>query len=133
MPITVFQLFITYFSQLGSYICWFSAICPQKFETITEKQSQGPITHYQQSLFPSARTSLVIMALSLVSDKSAFLHDDYVAAIENCCVPTAVKHTLFTTCLAPLLLVASINKNLQLKNFILEYYSQYTRQYITNA
>ena len=33
----------------------------------------------------------------LVSGKSAFLHDGYIGAIENCCAPMVhvVKHTLF--------------------------------------
>ena len=30
---------------------------------------------------------------SLISDKLAFLHDGYIAAIENCFVPTVVKRT----------------------------------------
>ena len=37
------------------------------------------------------------MLLSLVSGKSAFLHDGYIVAIENCCAPTAVKRTLMPT------------------------------------
>ena len=49
------------------------------------------------------------MSLSLVSGKSAFLHDGYIATIENCCAPTAVKHTLFPTLVASLLLGASFN------------------------
>ena len=51
------------------------------------------------------------MSLSLVSNKSAFLHDDYIAAIENCCAPMVVKCTLFATCivLASLLLGALCN------------------------
>ena len=48
------------------------------------------------------------MSLSLVSGKSAFLHDGYVAAIENCCAYTAVKHT-FPTHIALLLLGALFN------------------------
>ena len=44
------------------------------------------------------------MSLSLVSGKSAFLHDGYIAAIENCCEPIAVKRTLFPTHVASLLL-----------------------------
>ena len=48
-----------------------------------------------ESLFPSARTFLVIVSLSLVSGKSAFLQDGYIAATENCCAPTAVKRTSF--------------------------------------
>ena len=39
----------------------------------------------------------------------AFLHDSYIAAIENCCAPTAVKHTLFPTREASLLLGALFN------------------------
>ena len=49
------------------------------------------------------------MSLSLISGKSAFLHDGYVASIENCRVPIAVKQTLFPTCVASLLLGASFN------------------------
>ena len=48
-----------------------------------------------QSLFPSAQTFLVMVSLSLVSGMSAFLHDGYIAAIENCCVPMVVKCTLY--------------------------------------
>ena len=35
-----------------------------------------------------------IVSLSFVSGKLALLHDGYVVAIENCCVPMVVKHTL---------------------------------------
>ena len=49
------------------------------------------------------------MLLSLVSVKSAFLHDGYIAAIENCCAPTAVKRTLFPKRVVSLLLGASFN------------------------
>ena len=49
------------------------------------------------------------MSLSLVSGKSAFLHDDYIATIENCCASTVVKCTLFPTHVASLLLGASFN------------------------
>ena len=49
------------------------------------------------------------MSLSLISGKSAFLHDGYIVAIENCCVPTAVKRTLIPTRVASLLLGASLN------------------------
>ena len=93
-----------------------------------------------QSLFPSTRTFLVIMSLSLVYDKSAFLHDGYTAAIEISCAPIADKHTLFLMRVASLLLSASFNMTfatriislllgalfntkLLLQNFILEHYS----------
>ena len=83
------------------------------------------------------------MSLSLVSGNSAFLHDGYIAAIENCCVLTAVKRTLFPThiaslllgasfnmifamCLTSLLLGALFNTKLLLQNFILERYSYNT-------
>ena len=83
------------------------------------------------------------MSLPLVSGKSAFLHDGYIVAIENCCAPTAVKRTLMPTHVASLpldaslntlfamrlmslLLGASFNTKLQLQNFILEHYSYYT-------
>ena len=46
------------------------------------------------------------MSLSLVSGKSAFLHDGYIVAIENCCAPTTVKRTLMPTRVASLLLGA---------------------------
>ena len=59
-----------------------------------------------ESLFPSAQTFLVFISLSLISGKSAFLHDGYIAAIENCCVPIVVKCILFTTCVVSLLLGA---------------------------
>ena len=49
------------------------------------------------------------MALSLISGKSAFLHDGYTAAIENCCVPMVVKYILFTTHVVLLLLGALFN------------------------
>ena len=50
------------------------------------------------------------MALSLVSGKSAFLHDGYIAAIENCCVPIADKCTLlFPRHVVSLQLDASFN------------------------
>ena len=49
------------------------------------------------------------MSLSLVSGKLAFLHDGYIAAIENCCAPIAVKHTLFSMRVASLLLGDSFN------------------------
>ena len=49
------------------------------------------------------------MSLSLVSGKSAFQHDGYIAVIENCYAPIAVKRTLFPTCVASLLLGASFN------------------------
>ena len=38
-----------------------------------------------------------------------FLHDDYIAAIENCWTPMVVKHTLFAIHVASLLLGASFN------------------------
>ena len=44
------------------------------------------------------------MSLSLVSGKLAFLHDGYIAAIENCCVPMIVKCTLFAMCAASFIL-----------------------------
>ena len=83
------------------------------------------------------------MSLSVVSVKSAFLHEGYIAAIENCGAPIAVKHTLFpmhvvslllgisfNTIFAmhvtSLLLGASFNTKLWLQNFILEHYSYYT-------
>ena len=49
------------------------------------------------------------MSLSLVSGKLTFLHDSYIAAIENCCVPMVVKCTLFATHVALLLLGALFN------------------------
>ena len=49
------------------------------------------------------------MSLSLVSGKSAFLHDGYIATIENCCASIAVKCTLFPTHVVSLLLSASFN------------------------
>ena len=49
------------------------------------------------------------MSLSLVSGKSAFLHDGYIVAIENCYAPTAVKRTLMPKHVASLLLGASLN------------------------
>ena len=49
------------------------------------------------------------MSLSLVSGKSAFLHDGYILAIESCCAPTAVKRTLMPMRVASLLLGASLN------------------------
>ena len=49
------------------------------------------------------------MSLSLFSGKLAFLHDGYIAAIENCCVPNAVKCTLFPTHVLSLLLGALFN------------------------
>ena len=50
-----------------------------------------------------------IVSLSLVSDKLAFLHDGYIAAIKNCCASTAVKCTLFPMCVASLQLGALFN------------------------
>ena len=52
---------------------------------------------------------LVIVSLSLISGKSAFLHDGYIVAIENCRAPTAVKRTLMPTRVASLLLGTSFN------------------------
>ena len=49
------------------------------------------------------------MSSYLASGKSAFLHDGYIAAIENCCAPTAVMHTLFPKRVEALLLGASYN------------------------
>ena len=49
------------------------------------------------------------MSLSLVSGKLAFLHDGYIAVIENCCAPMVVKHTLFAMCVASLLLGTPFN------------------------
>ena len=49
------------------------------------------------------------MSLSLVSGKSAFPHDGYIAAIENCCTSIAVKRAFFSMCVASLLLGASFN------------------------
>ena len=50
------------------------------------------------------------MSLSLISGKSAFLHDaGYIATIENCCASMVVKHTLFAICVASLPLGASFN------------------------
>ena len=49
------------------------------------------------------------MSLSLVSGKSAFLYDGYIAAIENCCAPMVVKRTLFATHIASLLLGVLFN------------------------
>ena len=50
-----------------------------------------------ENLFLSALTFLIIMSLSLVPGKLAFLHDGYIAAIEHCCAFMVVKHTFFTT------------------------------------
>ena len=52
---------------------------------------------------------LVIVPLSLVSGKLAFLHDGYIAAIDKCCAPIAVKRTLFPTCVVSLLLGTSFD------------------------
>ena len=49
------------------------------------------------------------MSLSLVYGKLAFLHDDYIAAIENCWMLMVVKHTLFAMHVVSLLLGASFN------------------------
>ena len=49
------------------------------------------------------------MSLFLVSGKLAFLHDGYIAVIENCCAPIAVKCTLFPMRIASLLLGTSFN------------------------
>ena len=50
-----------------------------------------------------------MISLSLVSGKSAFLHDGYIGATENCCAPIAIKRTLFPMRVASLLLGASFN------------------------
>ena len=50
-----------------------------------------------------------MVSLSLVYGKSGFLHDDYIATIENWFVPIAVKWTLFPRRIASLLLGASFN------------------------
>ena len=50
-----------------------------------------------------------MVSLSLDCGKLAFLHDGYIAAIENYCAPTAVKRTLFPMRVASLLLGASFN------------------------
>ena len=80
------------------------------------------------------------MSLSLVSGKLDFLHNGYVAAMENYHAPMVVKCTLFTTCVASqllgtlvnmifamrimsLLLGTYFNMKLYLKNFILKHYS----------
>ena len=52
------------------------------------------------------------MSLSLVSGKSAFLHDDYIATIKNCCEPTAVKSTLFPVRIASLQLAIGASFNM---------------------
>ena len=49
------------------------------------------------------------MSLSIVSGKSAFLHDGYIATIENCCASMVVKHTLFAMHIVSLLLGALFN------------------------
>ena len=49
------------------------------------------------------------MLLSFISGKSAFLHDGYIGAIENCCAHIAVKRTLFPMHVASLLLGTSFN------------------------
>ena len=49
------------------------------------------------------------MSLSFISNKSAFLHDGYIAAIENCCAPTVIKRILFPMHIASLLLGALFN------------------------
>ena len=61
---------------------------------------------------------IVIESLSLVSGKSAFLHDGYIAAIENCCVPIAVKRVLFPMHVASLLLGVLFNTIFATCNFI---------------
>ena len=38
----------------------------------------------KEKFISSARTFLVIVSLSFVSGKLAFLHDDYLVVIENC-------------------------------------------------
>ena len=50
---------------------------------------------------------LVIVSLSLVSDKSAFLHDGYIVTIENCYAPMVVKCILFATHIVSVLLGTS--------------------------
>ena len=93
-----------------------------------------------QGLFLSAWAFLVIVSLCLISGRLAFLHDGYIATIENCCVPMVVKRTLFTmrivslllgtsfnmifaTHIMSLLLGTSFNTKLYLHNFVLEHYS----------
>ena len=49
------------------------------------------------------------MSLSLISGKLDFLHDVYVAAIENCCAPIVINCTLFAMRVVLLLLGASFN------------------------
>ena len=49
------------------------------------------------------------MPLSVVSGKSSFLHDGYIAAIENCFGPIVVKQTLFARLIESLLLGALFN------------------------
>ena len=49
------------------------------------------------------------MSLSLFSGKLAFLHDGYIAAIENCCERIAVKLTFFPMRVESLLLGSLFN------------------------
>ena len=78
-----------------------------------DKQDYGHIasilSQYKVYFHPHKPYSVVIVSSSLISSKSAFLHDGYRAAIENCCAPMVVKRTLFTTCIVSLLLGASFN------------------------
>ena len=78
----------------------FNELIGKQYRTFASKSNYWVYSLHSfpgQSLFPSARTFLVIVSLSLVSGKSAFLHDGYIVAIENCCAPTAVKRTLMPT------------------------------------
>ena len=52
---------------------------------------------------------VIISRLWYVSGESAFLHDGYIAAVENCCASDGVKRTLFPMHVALLLLGALFN------------------------
>ena len=65
--------------------------------------SQGKVYFHPHEPF------LLLLSLSLICDKSTFLHDGLIAIIDNCCVPIVVKHTLLATHVASLLLGALFN------------------------
>ena len=102
-------------AKLNFRICWIAVVKSQKFPSHSLTAYLTTLINYRlnyislhsvpgQSLFPSTWTFVVIMSLSLISDKLAFLHDGYIATIENYWVPMVVKHTLFATYVASLLL-----------------------------
>ena len=55
------------------------------------------------------------MSLSLISGKLAFLHDGYIAVLENYCMCMVVKYRLFAMCIASLLLGISFNMILAMR------------------